>query len=336
MSGMVDNVRRNKMDAKIALVAAVLIIFVVIIRNQSGSSTGNSSPSNPVVPTVALPALAFAPVAGAPITITQVLGSGIGLSAPHDAIAVPGGNYATDNPDSGQIVLLNAKGKLIQTITQGSVPLRQPYGLAPAPDGFYVLEAESGTIDLFAPSGRFLHQVLQAPGLRIGRSLFAAPNGTLYVANPAANAVVVIGPNGTIVRQITSALSAAVGSFNQVSDAVADASGDIYLLDNQNNRIEALSPTGGFIAQWAVPPSDTLHSIHLRPRAGGGVLAVDPSGALLVYGPNGGAPLRQPLVLDGSPLPAGSTQLIGLASTPGGNLLVTDGRSSRVFVLPPP
>jgi hypothetical protein len=99
-----------------------------------------------------------------------------------------------------------------------------------------------------------------------------------------------------------------------------------------NNRIKAMTPTGAFIAQWPAPPSDTLHSVHVLPLHGGRMLASDPtSGALLLYRPGGGVPVRMPLSVPGPA--AGSVQPLGLSLGSGGNVLVTDGNGNRVLLV---
>jgi hypothetical protein len=99
-----------------------------------------------------------------------------------------------------------------------------------------------------------------------------------------------------------------------------------------NKRIKALTATGAFIAQWPAPPSDTLHSVHVLPLHGGRMLASDPfAGALLLYRPGGGVPVRVPLGVPGRA--AGSVQPLGLSLGPGGNVLVTDGNGNRVLLV---
>jgi hypothetical protein len=108
--------------------------------------------------------------------------------------------------------------------------------------------------------------------------------------------------------------------------------GTVYVLDNINSRIKALTATGAFIAQWPAPPSNTLHSVHVLPLRGGRLLASDPfAGALLLYRPDGGEPVRVPLSVPGPA--AGSVQPLGLSLGPGGNVLVTDGNGNRVLLV---
>jgi hypothetical protein len=152
------------------------------------------------------------------------------------------------------------------------------------------------------------------------------------VANPRSNSVVLLSTGGHVVRQVTSPLGAGPDQFDQPSDVAVSPDRTVYVLDNMNNRIEALTATGAFIAQWPAPPSDTLHSVHVLPLRGGRVLASDPfAGALLLYRPGGGVPVRVPLGVPGQA--PGSVQPLGLSLGPGGKILVTDGNGNRVLLV---
>ena len=62
------------------------------------------------------------------------------------------------------------------------------------------------------------------------------------------------------------------------------------------------------------------------------MLASDPfAGALLLYRPGGGLPVRLPLSVPGRA--AESVQPLGLSLGPGGNVLVTDGHGNRVLLV---
>lgn len=232
-----------------------------------------------------------------------------------------------------RVVLFDPAGHLIRTASSGSVPLVAPYAVVAVPGGFDVLEAQTGTIDHFDAAGRFIARVAQDSALRIGRSLAVGPDGRFYIANPLTNSIVVLTPDGRVARQMTSLLGAGQGQFNQVSDVVTGATGALYVLDNLNNRIEALTATGTFIAQWSVPTSDTLHSVHLLSLSDGRLLAGDPTGALLIYPHGGGTPTRRPLLLNGRPLAASEVQIVGLTRSPQGEILATDSRGGRIFVV---
>jgi hypothetical protein len=62
------------------------------------------------------------------------------------------------------------------------------------------------------------------------------------------------------------------------------------------------------------------------------MLASDPfAGALLLYRPGGGVPVRVPLGVPGPA--AGSVQPLGLSLDPSGDILITDGNGNRVLLV---
>jgi DNA-binding beta-propeller fold protein YncE len=234
----------------------------------------------------------------------------------------------------GRLVVLDAAGHLVRAAHSGATALQQPFALVLAQGGMDVLDAAGAAIERFDSSGHFVREIVRDPALLDGRGLAVGPDGRLYVANPLTNSIVVLAADGKIERRMTSPLGAGPGQFNQPSDVAVGAGGTLYVLDNQNNRIEALTPAGSFVAQWPAPPSDTLHSVHLLPLPGGRLLASDPSGALLLYAPGGGSPIREPLHIAGQTL--AHAQPLGLSLMPSGQVLVSDGYGGQLLVVPAP
>jgi DNA-binding beta-propeller fold protein YncE len=51
------------------------------------------------------------------------------------------------------------------------------------------------------------------------------------------------------------------GQFNQPTGLALDSKGNVFVVDSANNRIQELSPTGQFVAQWKGPdPAFTFTS----------------------------------------------------------------------------
>jgi len=270
---------------------------------------------------------------GEPIPIVAVLGTGAGLSAPRAALALPSGEIAVADTGAARVTLLDGAGRLLRHIVFGSAPLAQPYALLQDGPDFDVLEAQSGTIDQFDRAGRFVRRVAQDRALQLGRGLAADSGGRFYVPNPLTNAILVLAWDGTIVRRLHSALTDRPGSFNQVGGVAVGRGGTFYVFDSFNRRVEALTAGGGYLAQWPVPAADTLNPIQILPLSGGGMLTVDPTGALLFGEAHGGMVVRHQLLLAGQPLRFASALLTGLSRMPDGRLRVTDRQSSRLFML---
>jgi len=194
-----------------------------------------------------------------------------------------------------------------------------------------LLDSARGVIDRFDLAGHFIRSLIESPELRLARGMAMGPSGRLYVANPLTNSIVVLTASGKIERTINSPLAAGPGQFNQPSDVSITADGRLLVLDNQNDRIEALTPSGAYIKQWPAPASDTQSSVHVLPLGDGRLVASDPSGALIDYPRAGGAPERLPLTAGAQPV-----EPLGLAPLAQGRILVTDARGGRLLVVPVP
>jgi DNA-binding beta-propeller fold protein YncE len=262
---------------------------------------------------------------------TAVLGTPARLLQPREAVVLPHGQIAVADTGNRRLAILDASGHLLKSVRAGA--LQEPYAVVASAHALFVLDAGRGSIERYDLAGRFEREIISNPPLlQDARGMALGPDGTLYVANPRSNSVVLLSTSGHLLRQLTSPLGAGPDQFNQPSDVAVGPDDTVYVLDDMNNRIKALTATGAFIAQWPAPPSDTLHSVHILPLRGGRLLASDPfAGALLLYRPGGAAPVRVPL---GVPEPAaGSVQPLGLSLGSGGNVLVTDGQGSRVLLV---
>jgi DNA-binding beta-propeller fold protein YncE len=282
-------------------------------------------------PAPAPTAVPFAPLSGPSMMATAVLGTPAGLVQPHEAVLLPHGQIAVADTGNRRLAILDATGHLLKSVRSGA--LQEPYAVVASSHALFVLDAGRGSIERYDLAGRFEREIISNPPLLANaRGMALGPDGTLYVANPRSNSVVLLSTGGHIVRQLTTPLGAGPDQFNQPSDVAVSRDDTVYVLDNMNNRIKVLTASGAFIAQWPAPPSDTLHSVHVLPLRGGRMLASDPlAGALLLYRPGGGVPVRVPLDVPGRAV--GSVQPLGLSLGPGGSVLATDGHGNRVLLV---
>jgi DNA-binding beta-propeller fold protein YncE len=318
VDGQLQAPRRSRARVLRGLIAAALALILL------GASIDHlRAPAPTAVP--------FAPLSGPPMLATAVLGTPARLVQPHEAVLLPHGQIAVADTGNTRLAILDATGHLLRSVRTGA--LQEPYAVVASSHALFVLDAGRGSIERYDLAGRFEREIISNPPLLAhARGMALGPDGTLYVANPRSNSVVLLSTGGHIVRQLTSPLGAGPDQFNQPSDVAVSPDDTVYVLDNMNNRIKAMTATGAFIAQWPAPPSDTLQSVHVLPLRGGRILASDPfAGALLLYRPGGGLPVRVPLSVPGRA--AGSVQPLGLSLGPGGKVLVTDGNGNRVLLV---
>jgi DNA-binding beta-propeller fold protein YncE len=316
--------RARVLRGLIAAALALILLGVSIDRLRTPEA-----PSSTPVP--APTAVSFAPLSGPSMMATAVLGTPAGLLQPREAVFLPHGQIAVADTGNRRLAILDASGHLLTSVRTGA--LQEPYAVAASAQALFVLDAGRGSIERYDLAGRFEREIIANPPLlQDARGMALGPDGTLYVANPRSNSVVLLSTDGHILRQLTSPLGAGPDQFNQPSDVAVSPNDTVYVLDDVNNRIKAMTPAGAFIAQWPAPPSDTLHSVHVLPLRAGRMLASDPiSGALLLYRPGGGVPVRLPLGVPGRS--AGPVQPLGLSLGPGGTVLVADGTGNRLLVV---
>jgi streptogramin lyase len=325
---MVAAARRSRARVLRGLIAAALalILLGVSIDRLRTPEAPSSTPAPTRTP------VPFAPLSGPSMMATAVLGTPAGLLQPREAVFLPHGQIAVADTGNRRLAILDVSGHLLKSVRSGA--LQEPYAVVASSQALFVLDAGRGAIERYDLAGRFEREIISSPPLLANaRGMALGPDGTLYVANPRSNSVVLLSTGGHIVRQLTSPLGAGPDQFDQPSDVAVSPDDTVYVLDNMNKRIKALTATGAFITQWPAPPSDTLHSVHVLPLRGGRMLASDPfAGALLLYRPGGGVPVRVSLGVPGPA--AGSVQPLGLSLGLGGNVLVADGNGNRVLLVP--
>ena len=329
-----SGVRARRLRGLVAAIIALFLLGIAVSRLLgTGGSAAPAAPTSPAatLPAATPPAGVFAPVAAAPVAPRAALGGAAKLVLPREAIALTNGHIVVADTGNSRLVILDAAGHVLQVVRRGGGAFQQPFAIAPLSPGFVVLDAARGSLDLFSADGAFMHELMHSQQLVDARGLAAGPHDQLYVANPRSNSILVLSRDGRVVRTFTGPLSAAPGGLNQPSDVAVAADGALYLLDNVNNRVEALTPTGTFIKQWPAPGSDTIFSAHVLPLPGGRLIVSDPTGALTVYTARGGQPARVPLAASGQ---SATVEPIGLSTAQPGTILVTDARGGRLLLIP--
>ena len=173
---------------------------------------------------------------------TAVLGTPARLVQPHEAVLLPHGQIAVADTGNRRLAILDVTGHLLKSVRTGA--LQEPYAVAASSHALFVLDAGRGSIERYDLAGRFEREIISNPPLLANaRGMALGPDGTLYVANPRSNSVVLLSTGGHILRQVTSSLGAGPDQLNQPSDVAVSPNNTVYVLDNMNNRIKALVAT---------------------------------------------------------------------------------------------
>jgi DNA-binding beta-propeller fold protein YncE len=324
-----DAPQRHPWRGVAALIAAAALVIVAVSRILS-STIGSSQPlyQRPLPP--AASGTQPSPFAGASARVLASavpIGAAAGLSAPQEAVQLPNGRFAVVDTGNRRLVILDSRGRLLHS---SSTHLEEPYAIAARRTALYVLDSRVPAVERFDLNGRYLGRIVQGVDLAGGRGMGITPAGTLYVANPVLNSVVVVSPAGRVVQLVSSPLSDRPGEFNQPSDVAVGPGGTIFVVDNVNSRIEEIGPHGEFLGAWSVPSSNTSISVHVLPLADGRVLASDPAGSLLIF-QLGGSATRVELQVHGHPL--ADISPLGVAPGHNGTIVVTDNRGGRLLLV---
>jgi DNA-binding beta-propeller fold protein YncE len=322
----------------IAAVAASIFILVQLLgsANQGtqpisipGSST--ATPAGPSTPPPVSSPLAVPP--GTPLTAAHVYGGSAPalLDSPEEAIRLKDGHIYVADTGNHRVAVFDAKGRLLRSITSrlnGS--LLAPFSLAVTPQGhLLVLDSEAGAVIEYDAAGTPLRESSQSLSLGHARGIAVDAKGDVLVADPAANAVYTLSSDFTLVHTEAASAGAAAHLFDQPSAVAVAPNGAIFVMDNQNSRIEQFSPAWQLQFTYPLVPSDTQHSPRMLPLADGRLLATDPpDGKLLLFGASTAQP--QAFSLAGPPAVTPCIAL-GLAADRLPAVLVTCNGSGRVL-----
>lgn len=189
----------------------------------------------------------------------------------------------------------------------------------------YITDESSGHVDKLSGDGRVLAQWAvvgpnQGPmdGIALDRS------GNMYVL--ALHQIVKLSPAGKVLARYGS-FGSGPGQFSAPYSLTVDTSGNIFVADTRNNRIQKISPTGKWLASWGSLPQ-LEEPVGVAVDGTGNVYAVNPNhGNIIEYSPNGAV-----LATFGVPgvLPGQFTEPVGITIDARGNLYVLDAENYRV------
>lgn len=157
------------------------------------------------------------------------------------------------DPLAGKIVILDASG-LELSVKSG---LGQPLGVAVAEDGtIYVGDAKTGAVSVFGPTWNLLGQLGQGPGefQLPGYIATRTENGitTVFVSDGQAHHLKAYR-RGTLVGQYGS-YGMGLQQFDFPAGIWIAADGTLFVIDQNNDRVQVLDRTGNFIRWFSLQP----------------------------------------------------------------------------------
>ncbi len=191
---------------------------------------------------------------------------------PMNIAARNGKIYAADfwNDD---VLIFGADGTLERTLGSpdraGSAPGRfnSPAGVAVDTKGnVYVAGFYNQRVQKFGPNGRFIRQwghtgkkgYVEAGWFNYPIDVTVAPNGTLYVADGYNDRIQVFNSDGRFLRKWGGPFAANIrgpfnGWFRTPTGIAVGPHGNVFVADQENNRIQKFTPQGRFLTAFGTP-----------------------------------------------------------------------------------
>lgn len=243
-----------------------------------------------------------------------------------------------------------------------------PFGLAFGPDGtMFVADSANNTIRLVTPAGvvstlagdhanqGYLDGVGTAARFQSPRGIAVDGNGTAYVTDYENHMIRRISPAGVVDVFAGSASgyldgTGAAARFMNPWGIVLDASGNLFVADQNNNRIRKITPAGevstfagsgvpGFLdangenAQFRLPTGlaiDAEGNLYVGDQANNRIRKITPAGDVSTFAGSGAS-----VSADGTGITAGFSAPHGVATDRGGNVYVAEMPSSSIRKISP-
>ncbi len=155
--------------------------------------------------------------------------------------------------DSGHnmIFVFSPTGEELRSFgSSGEGALSEPTGISVTPAGeVWVADYNANKVEEFSEEGKYLASVgeghLKEPGD------VSVDDGTLYVTSE--HSVVMFTHKGEYLSSF-GGLGSGAGQFESPSEVVAaPGTGDLFVVDGGNERVEEFNPAGKFLTEWGVP-----------------------------------------------------------------------------------
>lgn len=225
------------------------------------------------------------------------LGSGNGqVSKPTGAAVDAEGNLWVADTENNRVEEFSSGGTFVQkfgTLGTGNGQLKKPTGITVDGEGnLWVVDSGNNRVEKFSRAGVYLSQFGSEGAGYLNGAYFKSPTAItyssktswLYVADTGNNVVRIFTLSGEYLFKVGAASGAAgskEGQFNKEEGVAVDGSGNIWVADTGNNRVQELGGEAGwFIKQFGSGGSgeEYLH----KPKG----IAIDSEGNLFVADAN--------------------------------------------------
>ena len=238
-----------------------------------------------------------------------------------------GGNAYVTDPQQGQVVVFDAFGRWVATHS-GFV---RPLGVAVDASGkIYVAEEASGSVSVFDGSWNLLYQLGAGPNeFRLPNFIAPDPvSGLVFVSDSRANQIRAYTNNGALAFAF-GVQGSSSGELDFPAGLWVSPAGEIYVVDQKNNRVQVFNFSGGYLRKFKLGSS--MRSQGIVGDAAGHLFVVDAFQSYLrAYATNGVLLATN----GGFGRDAGRFNLpASVALDSAGRLLVTSANNRRVEVL---
>jgi sugar lactone lactonase YvrE len=227
--------------------------------NFSVNSSGNLQESVTVTDTDTCPGSGSGPCAWSADTAWGSKGNGPSQFSNPSGVALDGHPlvYVADTGND-RVQVFSTDGKEITSFGSrgsGGAQFQGPLGVGAdprtpgsmGPASVYVADTGNARIDAFGSLGAYV-SAFGPPILGQPQAAAVAPNGNIYVTDPADNLVQMFAPDGTSLGSFGGTGQAPGNLLGPLGIAV-DASGAVYVADSGNKRVQIFDGSGKFIRQ---------------------------------------------------------------------------------------
>ncbi|HEX8959019.1 MAG TPA: PA14 domain-containing protein [Solirubrobacterales bacterium] len=287
-------------------------------------------PETPVPPPTGWSDGSALPQAG--LRQAAVLGKDAQLRDPRGVAVDADGNVYVADTGNARVVKLSPVGEVLATWGQkgtGEGEFQEPVAVAVEPAGsILVLDAAEGYIQRFSPEGAFLAR-FGGPAIRPyhPRGLAVEAGGDVAVADTGGSQVDLLDPDGKLIAKLGQRGSGA-GQIVEPTDVIRLPDGGFVVADSANDRALRLDADFKLVAEWALPPNESVLGPHLA-YDGTAIYVSDPAhGRVIRFSPLGEA-------LDQVGGTGDLRSPVGLATDGAGRLYVADAKAGVIAVYEP-
>lgn len=149
---------------------------------------------------------------------------------------------------NSRIQVLDKKGNFLREF--GHDRLGRPMNLAVADGRLYVPDYFKDVVHVFTLGGDYLRAIAAEDGLNSPGGLAVRADGSLLVADTYAQRVVLLTPDGKVLKR-WGGMGTAV--FSYPTDVAMASDGGFYVADGYNDRVQQFGADGQFLRKWGGP-----------------------------------------------------------------------------------